>query len=360
MPYAPLISAGKILARAKAGAPLQIGEELGKNAFGALFAGGVGYLTYQGVITGGMVPNPKRRGLAKNARSAGAVPYSIQIGDTQVPYIVLEPIGPMIALCADYVELAQEYPLSSADFWKGIAFSFGNNVTGRSYVESLGTFWDLATGQWDKAKKSTAFQVVGWSIPYSGALRTIGIATDIQRDPHTFTQEIMSHLPYLREQVPPMLDRWGEEIGSPDTTYYRFLSALGIEDEVILDTAQRLGIAFAPLPSWEEKKSDPANQAMLKLVEKIEPHEEPIFGPPTWNKNFAPYSDEQFTAYQKLVGRREKQLVTEVVNQLGGPNGIQFEQIISNPVSRGKFVRQLNNRFTVIRKRAKAEAFGKE
>ena len=355
MPYAPLISAGKILARAKAGAPLRIGEELGKNAFGALLAGGIGYLTYQGVIKGGMVPNPKRRGLAKNARSAGDVPYTIQVGDKQIPYMLFEPIGPMIAINADYVELANEYPLSSSDFWKGLAYSFGNNVTGRSYVESLGTFWDLINGDWDRAKSGLAFQTIGWTVPFSAALRTAGIATDVQRDPHTFTQEIMSHLPYLREQVPPMLDRWGEEIASPDTTYYKALKALGVEDEVILDTAQRLGVAFAPLPSFEEKKSDPANQGMLRLIERMQPHEDPIYGPPTWNKDFAIYTDKQFTAYQKLVGQREKQFFTDLVNQLGD---IRYEQIIYNRTSREQFVKRINNRFTAIRKRAKAEVFG--
>lgn len=361
LPYGPLISAGKIIARAKAGAPLQVGEELGKAAFGLMFAGSVGYLTYQGTITGGMVPNPKRRGLAKNARSAGDVPYSIKLpnGDS-IPYILFEPVGPMIAITADYVELAQEYPLSSSDFWKGIAQSFGNNVTGRSYVESLGTFWDLVNGQWDRAKESLAFQTVGWTVPFSAALRTVGIATDVQRDPHGFTQAIMSHLPILREQVPPMLDRWGEEIASPDTTYYRALKSLGMEDETILDAAQRVGVALAPLPSWEEKKTDPANQAMLAIVNKIEPDEPAIFGPPTYNKTFRFYTNEQFTAYQKLVGQREKQFVTSLVNELGGPNGVRFEQIISNRTSRADFVRRMNNRFTAIRKQAKMEVFGRE
>ena len=99
---------------------------------------------------------------------------------------------------------------------------------------------------------------------------------------------------------------------------------------------------------------------MLAIVEKIEPHEPAIFGPPAWNKNFAPYSDAQFTAYQKLTGQREKQFFTDVVNQFGGPQGVQFREIINPRTSREDFVRKLNNRFTAIRKQVKLEVFGKD
>jgi hypothetical protein len=99
---------------------------------------------------------------------------------------------------------------------------------------------------------------------------------------------------------------------------------------------------------------------MLAIVNRIEPEEKAIFGPPAYNKTFRYYTNEQFTAYQKAVGPKEKQFVTDVVNQLGGPQGVRFEQIISNRTSREDFVRQLNNRFTTIRKRTKAEIFGRE
>ena len=334
-PFAPVISLGKVLARKAAGAPLKLDEEIAKNLVAATIAGGTAIATYEGFLTGGVVPNPNRTGLRQLSRASGNIPYSMIIGGTEVPYIFFEPIGPLMAIYADITELSMTYPFLSEDWNRGVLTSFANNISRRSYFESLGVMMDAWRGDWDEAKDGLAFMIVGNAVPFSSSLRQGGEMFDIRRNGKTFVQKLMEQLPVLRNEVPPQRNRWGETIYNADTMVKKVAEWMGVTDEQTLDIANKIGMTFAPLPTLELISNDPVDKSMRILIDHLGPDEKfEMAGGATRRGKISVLSDEDFDAFLVETGQREKEAVREVI----GIYGNRFDEAISNEETRQELI----------------------
>lgn len=342
-PFSLAISGSKLLARRKAGAPLQLAEEIAKNAIGATLAGGTALATYEGFLSGGVIPNPKRRGLRQLSRSSQDVPYSIIIGDTQIPYIFLEPIGPMVALYADATELSMAYPFMGDEWRKGMLASFANNVSRRSYLESLGVLMDAWGGEWDKVKDGLAFMLVGNALPFSGIARQMGETFDARRSGGSFVQKLMEQLPFLRKEAPPIRNVWGEEIYNADTMVKRVAEMMGVSDQETLDIANKVGMVFTPLPTFEKISNDPVDKSMLKIMENMGPKEKfELAGAPTKAGKISHFTDEQFDAFRAETGQMEKQRVQAYLTSIGAPDGVMFVEGLKDKGNRTQIIKTIS------------------
>ena len=84
------------------GDAVRIAETRGRVALGTTILGLSAILASSGMITGGGHPD---KSIRRNQRNAGYLPYSIKIGNFQIQYGRLDPIGMLIGTIADFNEI---------------------------------------------------------------------------------------------------------------------------------------------------------------------------------------------------------------------------------------------------------------
>lgn len=195
--------AGNAFTTTNTAAVLPASHRLADANLGLMVAATGGALTAAGLMTGGP---PKDQTLRRAWYDAGHKPYSLKVGDQEVPIARL--VGPLALPLIFGAALADAYRDNGDEADGTMLEDFAANVQASWFdLAGLRAFDDLlglARGGRIKGELiRTGARQVGSFIPDSALLRAIANAADPkQRAPETFLDFIREGLPVVREQVP--------------------------------------------------------------------------------------------------------------------------------------------------------------
>lgn len=202
-------------------------------------------MAMSGVITGGGPTDPREKAALMRT---GWQPYSVKIGDRWYAYNRLDPIGSLLGMPADLVEVLinsdEEDPNYDAEESAiAIVAAIGSNVLNKTYLSGLSEFFEAMGDPKRKAE--------GFVQRFAGSLIPTGVA-EVTRaiDPYaletyTMLDAIKRRTPGFSKDLPVRRDIWGRPI--------ELRSGLGWAYD-----------AFSPIYSKQEK-AEPIDTEMLRL-----------------------------------------------------------------------------------------------
>jgi hypothetical protein len=202
-------------------------------------------MAMSGNITGGGPSDPREKAALMRT---GWQPYSVKIGDRWYAYNRLDPIGSLLGMSSDLVEVLinsdtddPNYDAEEASI--AIVAAVGANVMNKTYLSGLADFFEAMGDPQRRAE--------GFVQRFAGSLVPAGVA-EVARQVDPYNREVYSMLdamkrrtPGLSEELPPRRDIWGRPI--------EFKSGIGWAYDV-----------FSPIYS-KKIKPEPIDTEMLRL-----------------------------------------------------------------------------------------------
>jgi hypothetical protein len=183
--------------------------QIARMALGTALEATVGLLVAQGVITGaGPVKDPQRLALM---RANGWQPYSIQIGGRWFSYNRLDPLGMMMGMAADVVELGSAVTDADADrIGAIIGTSITQNFINKSYMQGVQQLSAMIN---DPGRYGEGYirNFLGSLVP-AGVAHVATALDPVVRDTRGTLDAIRARVPYLTESLPAKLNIFGERI----------------------------------------------------------------------------------------------------------------------------------------------------
>jgi hypothetical protein len=166
------------------------------------------YLTAQGLITGGGPDDGRERNAM---RSNGWQPYSFLIGDKYVAFNRLEPLGMLLGIAADSVEV---WEALSEDDQNNLAslmlISISKNLTSKTWLRGISEAVNALTDP-DRYGPYYVRNLLGTVVP-TGLAQLARVDDPALRDAQTILDKIKSRIPGMTRQVPMRYDILGNEI----------------------------------------------------------------------------------------------------------------------------------------------------
>lgn len=226
---------------------------IAKITMGSLIMAGAVYGTANGFVTGNGPINKNRR---RQLKEQGWQPYSVWIGDRWVSYQRLDPLGMTLGIAADMHEIlgsldevevvadperlgvvrerllekgfsedeaddmvsriAEKGIVTVQDLLGSIAVAVGNNVLSKSYMSGLSDVFEIfnapSAGYSGAVASRTAERFALGFVPFSSAVRqTKRVVDPALRQADGWIEAFKAMAPGLSEDLPPVLDFWGEE-----------------------------------------------------------------------------------------------------------------------------------------------------
>lgn len=171
-------------------------------------------LAMDGIITGKGPADPQLRAAQ---RRAGIQPYSIKVGDRWFAYNRLDPIGGLIGMSADMVDVMANGDMNDEKFAEdyeramvGTIAAVGANSMSKSYMQGFSKF---INGLSDPTRNAEYWVqgVAGSMVPTLGAeIRRMN--DPYMREVRSMGDAIMNRTPGLSEDLPLRRDLWGRPI----------------------------------------------------------------------------------------------------------------------------------------------------
>ncbi len=193
---------------------------LARIGLGTFIMGTTAALVQEGQITGS---GPLNRNVNKLWRESGRQPHSIRVGDTYYSYNRLDPMGMLLGLTADAVEIMQYADESdeatAASVAAAVALATVNNVTSKTYLSGVSELFEvLGTSQTDPEAANLRAQAYLTRLGSSMAPAT-SLSAQITRtiDPTLretsgLVERLRSRTPGLSSSLPPRRNLWGDPI----------------------------------------------------------------------------------------------------------------------------------------------------
>jgi hypothetical protein len=201
----------------------KISTELAKPTLGSIVGAVVALEALEGNVTGG---GPRDRGERDALYRTGWRPYSWKIGDTYYNYGRLEPLGMVVGLTADFVELTATMSEGEREeIASKVALALGQNIINKTFMQGLSGAINAVSDpdrygdQWVKGFIRTA-------IPRGVAGVTRGIDPEVKA-PDTYMEVLRSQIPFLSQGVRPRRNLWGESVEVEGLPIERVLSPVG-------------------------------------------------------------------------------------------------------------------------------------
>lgn len=221
-------------------------EVLGRWATGSLlFASAMG-MAADGLVTGAPPSNPKMRDVW---RMKGIRPYSIKIGDTWYEYRRFDPMGFILGMGADAVQIWDEYqrdredPLKATEVNRAltsVVASIAQGLKDKSYFQGITDFVN-AMDDPQRFLSNYANNLATSALPYSGLLRSArrfapGLKDPLQREVEGIFDAVKNTSPFFSEKLPIKYD-WltGEPI------HYTGVITSREKQDAVLTELMRLG-----------------------------------------------------------------------------------------------------------------------
>jgi hypothetical protein len=162
----------------------------------------------EGKVTGG---GPKDKAEREALYRTGWQPYSIKVGDKYYSYGRLEPLGTVMGLTADFLEIIDTMSGGEReDVAAKAAFAIAQNITNKTFMRGLS---DAVNAVSDPVRygESWTERFVGTVVPRGVAAVTRSIDPTLRR-PESYVEVLKAQLPYLSETVLPKRNLWGEPV----------------------------------------------------------------------------------------------------------------------------------------------------
>ncbi len=180
--------------------------EVAKPLLGTVISAVAAMYALEGKITG---HGPKDRNKRRVLYETGWQPYSIKWGDKYYSYNRYEPIGSLIGMAADYVELFDEMDELEQDEIIGrMALSVSRNITSKTYSRGVSSFLNAFSdparygGPWVETTAGTVVPTI---------VAQLARATDpFYREPTTILEAVKARIPGLSRQVQPKRGVFGQ------------------------------------------------------------------------------------------------------------------------------------------------------
>lgn len=204
----------------------EMATELAKPLLGSAIGGAAVMMAAQGMITGFGPKDPGKRKDWLLTRK----PYSLSFdGKTWYSYDKLEPLGSIIGMAADLVEMAKaEDDQTYGDYAKNFALSIGSNLANKTFVRQLATLMQAWT---DPQRYGQPFveSLAMSMVPAGGMLNTIRQAKDpLVREVSGPQEAIMNRVPGLSELLLERRDVLGRQISLGASAFARAVSPVRV------------------------------------------------------------------------------------------------------------------------------------
>jgi len=177
-----------------------------------IFGSGIGALVVslaaKGLISGGGPDDPDRR---RVMRQEGWAPYSLYLDGIWHAYSRLEPLGMLLGIAADMVEI-QGYMSEDEDanLASMIVGSISKNLTSKTWLRGLSEVIQAIEDP-DRYAGGYLRNLAGTVIP-TGVAQYARTEDPILRDARTVIDKIKTRIPGKSHEVAAQLDLWGNEI----------------------------------------------------------------------------------------------------------------------------------------------------
>ena len=161
-----------------------------------------------GTITGG---GPSDPALKSHLYNQGWQPYSIKVNGKYYGYGRLEPIGMMMGLAADAVEIMGEVDeLEGSKIASTIVAAIAKNVTSKTWLRGLSEFV-AAMDDPDRYGDKYIQQFIGTAVPTGVAQIERTISPEVS-DVQGWMDKLKSRIPGFSDELPTRRNLWGEKI----------------------------------------------------------------------------------------------------------------------------------------------------
>jgi len=187
-------------------------EQIAKMLIGSTITAVGAKMAWDGDTTWGTPKDPEAKALFY---ASGKKPYSVKIGDSWVPMIYLGPWAFALALPAAIKYNNEDSPEALTDsniekISKNLS-SLAQFYSQQTFMEGVGNFVDLASGDPDASLEKNLAFTAGQVIPLQGLIRYVSTITDpIYRKSNGFLEAIESGLPYFSKDLEPHTTPTGE------------------------------------------------------------------------------------------------------------------------------------------------------
>lgn len=203
----------------------EVSNELAKPILGSVIGATAVMAAMNGQITGFGPKDPGKRKVWLLNHS----PYSVNTPWGSASYDKLEPIGSIVGMAADMVEMAKgEDDKTYGDYAKHFMLSIGSNLANKSFVRGISTLMQAWT---DPERYGESFlETLGSSaVPGGGALNSIRKAVDPNaRVTNGVPEAMMNRLPFASEHLLPRRDVFGNPISLGPNAFARSVSPMKI------------------------------------------------------------------------------------------------------------------------------------
>lgn len=205
------------------------------------------------MITGYGPPEPEKRAvwLSKGQHQ----PYSVKIGGQWYNYgQTLQPIGPMLGMVADIMQLYDFMDAEEQDRIPKAAFLTFKNVIGNAtMLQGAADFFSIFTDEGSMVKFMRNFATS--NLPAAGLMGNVAQGIDpYQREVNSMLDAVKARIPGVRETLQPKRDVLGDAIPEPDKLAMGIIPAksVAIEDSKVAAEAARLSIGVGKIPDHIE------------------------------------------------------------------------------------------------------------
>lgn len=166
-------------------------------------------LADMGRMTGGGPDDPRERQLLYQT---GWQPYSIRVGDTWYSYGRLEPLGMLLGISADMVEIAKASvdPERMDQVAAMTLTALSKNVTSKTYLRGLSELTQMLADP-DRYGERYFMNLAGTVVP-SGVAAVERVVDPELRYARDILDQIKGRTPGLSDQLPSRVDYWGRDI----------------------------------------------------------------------------------------------------------------------------------------------------
>lgn len=181
-------------------------------------------------------------------------PYSIKIGDNWYNYgQALQPIGPMLGMVADTMQLFDHMtPEEQRDIPKYAFLAFKNSIGNATMLQGASDFFSIFTDEGSMMKFMRNFTVS--NLPAAGFLGNVAQGLDpYQREVNNIFDAIRSRIPFAREGLNAKIDALGNPVAEPDKLTGVIPSkSVPVNTDKAATEAARLRIGVGKIPDYIE------------------------------------------------------------------------------------------------------------
>lgn len=199
------------------------------------------------MITGYGPPEPEKRAVWLMTHQ----PYSVKIGDNWYNYgQTLQPIGPMLGMVADTMQLFDFMDAEEQDRIPKAAFlTFKNMVGNATMLQGAADFFSIFTDEGSLVKFTRNFTTS--NLPAAGLMGNVAQAMDpYQREVASLLDAVKARIPGVRETLNAKVDALGNEVAEPDKLALGVIPAksVPVNNDKAASEAARLSIGVGKIP----------------------------------------------------------------------------------------------------------------